>query len=58
MLTDAPKLEGQVRQLPGWFETVKARLSHTDYQHTEFEGAEAGTVFANKALTLSNQPGN
>ena len=41
-----------MRQLPGWFESIKARLSHTDYQHTEFEGADAGTVFANKGQDL------
>lgn len=52
MKTTRYALEGQVRQLPGWFESVKARLSHTDYQHTEFEGAQAGTVFANKGQDL------
>ncbi|PVE43483.1 TonB-dependent receptor [Limnohabitans planktonicus] len=52
MKTTRYALEGQVRQLPGWFESVKARLSHTDYQHTEFEGTQAGTVFANKGQDL------
>lgn len=52
MKTTRYALEGQVRQLPGWFDSVKARLSHTDYQHTEFEGAQAGTVFANKGQDL------
>ncbi len=52
MKTTRYALEGQVRQLPGWFESVKARLGHTDYQHTEFEGAVAGTVFANKGQDL------
>ncbi|WP_416545593.1 TonB-dependent receptor [Limnohabitans sp. DCL3] len=52
MKTTRYALEGQVRQLPGWFDSVKARLSHTDYQHTEFEGAEVGTVFANKGQDL------
>lgn len=52
MKTTRYALEGQVRQLPGWFESVKARLSHTDYKHTEFEGAQAGTVFANKGQDL------
>lgn len=52
MKTTRYALEGQVRQLPGWFESIKARLSHTDYQHTEFEGADAGTVFANKGQDL------
>lgn len=52
MKTTRYALEGQVRQLPGWFDSVKARLSHTDYQHTEFEGTQAGTVFANKGQDL------
>jgi iron complex outermembrane receptor protein len=41
-----------VRQLPGWFESVKARLSHTDYQHTEFDEGVAGTVFSNQGYDL------
>ncbi len=52
MKTTRYALEGQVRQLPGWFESVKARLSHTDYQHTEFDEGFAGTVFANKGQDL------
>jgi iron complex outermembrane receptor protein len=45
-------LQGQVRQLPGWFESVKARMSHTDYRHTEFDEGAAGTVFANRGQDL------
>ena len=52
MKTTRYALEGQVRQLPGWFESVKARLSHTDYQHTEFDAGSPGTVFANKGQDL------
>lgn len=52
MKTTRYALEGQVRQLPGWFDSVKARLSHTDYQHTELEGAQAGTVFGNQGQDL------
>jgi iron complex outermembrane receptor protein len=52
MKTTRYALEGQVRQLPGWFESVKARLSHTDYQHTEFDAGTPGTVFANKGQEL------
>jgi iron complex outermembrane receptor protein len=52
MKTTRYALEGQVRQLPGWFESVKARLSHTDYQHTEFDNGAAGTLFANKGQDL------
>jgi iron complex outermembrane recepter protein len=52
MKTTRYALEGQVRQLPGWFESVKARLSHTDYQHTEFDEGVAGTVFATQGQDL------
>ncbi len=52
MKTTRYALEGQVRQLPGWFESVKARLSHTDYKHTEFDNGAAGTLFANKGQDL------
>lgn len=45
-------LEWDVNQLPGWFTNVKVRASQTDYQHTEYEGAEAGTVFKNKGNDL------
>jgi iron complex outermembrane receptor protein len=37
-----------VRDLGGFFRSVKGQLSHTDYQHTEFEGPNPGTVFKNK----------
>ena len=36
MKTTRYALEGQLRQMPGWFESVKARLGYTDYLHTEF----------------------
>lgn len=52
MKTTRYALEGQVRQLPGWFDSVKARLSHTDYQHTEFDNGAPGTLFANKGQDL------
>ena len=48
MKTTRYALEGQVRQLPGWIDSVKARWSHTDYRHTEFDDGVSGTVFANK----------
>ena len=41
-------LQGEWRNLPGWVSGIKAQFSHTDYQHTEFEGAEAGTRFKNR----------
>lgn len=33
----------------GIFETLRFKLAHTDYTHTEFEGEEVGTVFDNEA---------
>jgi iron complex outermembrane receptor protein len=52
MKTTRYALEGQLRQLPGWFDSVKGRLSHTDYRHTEFDKGSPGTVFANQAQDL------
>jgi len=52
MKTTRYALEGQVRQLPGWLESVKARLSQTHYQHTEFDNGTPGTLFANKGQDL------
>lgn len=40
-------MEGEVRKLDGWLQSVKGQLSHTDYQHTEFEAGAPGTVFKN-----------
>ena len=47
MTTTRYALEGEVRQLPGMWESAKVRISHTDYRHAEFEAGTAGTVFAN-----------
>lgn len=48
MKSDRVALEGELRDLGGWLQSVKGQFSHTDYRHTEFEGAEPGTVFKNK----------
>ena len=40
-------LEGELRGLSGPLQSIKGQLSRTDYQHTEFEGSEVGTVFKN-----------
>ncbi len=32
----------------GPFQSLRARLAHTDYTHTEYEGGEVGTVFDNR----------
>jgi iron complex outermembrane receptor protein len=47
MKSDRAALEWDIDQLPGWFHSVKLRASQTDYQHTEFEDGEPGTVFKN-----------
>ncbi len=52
MKSDRVALEGEVRNLGGFFQSVKGQLSHTDYTHTEFALAEAGTVFKNKGTDL------
>ncbi|MDF2464799.1 MAG: TonB-dependent receptor [Ramlibacter sp.] len=41
-------LEGEVRGLGGWLQSIKAHASHTDYSHTEFDAGEPGTVFKNR----------
>ena len=48
MKSDRVAIEGEVRHLDGFVQSIKGQLSHTDYQHTEFTGAEPGTVFKNK----------
>jgi iron complex outermembrane receptor protein len=40
--------EGEFRELGIFIESVNLRGGRTDYKHTEFEGAETGTVFTNK----------
>ncbi len=51
MRSERLALEGEVR-LDGWLQSLKGQLSRTDYQHTELEGAEVGTVFKNKGNDL------
>jgi iron complex outermembrane recepter protein len=41
-------LEGEVRQLGGWLQSIKAQMSRTDYAHTEYEAGAPGTVFGNQ----------
>ena len=45
-------LEWDIDKLSGWFQNVKVRASQTDYQHTEYEGTEPGTVFKNTGNDL------
>jgi len=51
MKSDRYALEGEWRP-GGFFTSVHAKASYTDYRHTEFEGFETGTVFANKSNDL------
>jgi iron complex outermembrane recepter protein len=44
-------MEGEVK-LGGVLQSIKGQFSRTDYQHTEFEGADVGTVFKNKGHDL------
>ncbi len=37
-------------KLSGFFKAVHLQSAYTDYQHTEFEGAEAGTTFKNETI--------
>ena len=52
MRSNRVALEWDVDQLHGWIQNVKVRASQTDYQHTEYEGTEAGTVFKNTGNDL------
>jgi iron complex outermembrane receptor protein len=52
MKSDRLALEGEVRDLGGFFKSVKALYSQTDYTHTEFDTTTPGTVFQNKGNDL------
>ena len=52
MKSDRMALKGEVRNLGGFVQSIKGQLSHTNYQHTEFEGVTTGTVFKNKGTDL------
>ncbi|MDH5821779.1 TonB-dependent receptor [Luteimonas sp. RD2P54] len=53
------ELRGGLDQLGG-FETLRVKLAHNEYTHTEYEGEEIGTVFDNDSiegrLELVHQP--
>lgn len=51
MKSDRYALEGEWRP-GGFFTSVHAKLGHTDYRHTEYEGSEAGTTFKNMSNDL------
>ncbi|RZI71489.1 MAG: TonB-dependent receptor, partial [Variovorax sp.] len=52
MKSDRYALEGEWRPRSGFFTSIHAKASSTDYRHTEFEGAKAGTTFASKSSDL------
>jgi len=43
-------LRGEVELGDGFFDKLRLRAGYADYQHTEFEGDEVGTVFKNKGV--------
>lgn len=43
-------LKGAWRELGGFVDRLQLRLGSTDYEHTELEGDEIGTVFTNESL--------
>jgi len=43
---------GELRDTVPYFEAVKVKYAYNDYRHTEFEGAEAGTLFASNGYNL------
>lgn len=45
-------LEGELRGLGGLFQSVKGQLGRSVYEHTEYEGTTAGTVFKNSGTDL------
>ncbi len=41
-------INGELERDFAWFKKAKLRFGYADYKHTELEGEEIGTVFANK----------
>ena len=48
MQSDRATVELELDDLPGPFKSLNARVSRSDYQHTEYADGVAGTVFKNK----------
>ena len=48
MKADRFALEGEMRNLGGFIQSVKGQFSRTDYAHTEFDEGAVGTVFKSK----------
>jgi iron complex outermembrane receptor protein len=60
MKSERAALEGAWRPSNGLLQSVEWQASQTRYRHTEFEGLETGTVFANKGhdgrIQLKHKP--
>lgn len=52
MKRDRVALAGELREIGGFFTTVRGQLAHTDYRHREFEGEALGTTFTNRGEDL------
>lgn len=52
MKSDRFALEGEVRNLGGFIQSIKGQYSQTDYAHTEFDGGTPGTLFKTKGSDL------
>jgi len=48
-------LEGELRELGGWLQSLKAQFSRNDYQHTEFNAGVPGTLFKTQGNDLRLQ---
>ena len=57
MQNDRYALESEIRQPVAFLETLKFQFGNTDYEHTEFDEGDAGTVFAQTGqdMRLSGQ---
>ncbi len=58
MKSDRWDIASEFRDLGSVINRVKFRLGHTDYEHTELEGSEVGTVFNNRGLEGSFEAGH
>ena len=60
MKSERAALEGEWRPRQGLIKNVEWQISQTRYQHTEYEGGQAGTLFANKGhdgrIQLKHKP--
>jgi iron complex outermembrane receptor protein len=60
MKSERAAIEGEWRPKSAWLQSVEWQTSQTRYQHTEFEGSQVGTVFANKGhdsrIQLKHKP--